>query len=224
MSFWKQLLRLAGLGRSRGPVSGIPYWEERARKHGVRSVLNIRHTPEEVEAETRRQKDILFPLMARELAPEDRVVLDLGCGPGRFTPGLAELTGGRVIGTDPIQHLLDLAPAHDRVEYRAMPEGVIPLPDGSVDVVWVCLVLTTITDEEVLRRSAAEIERVLRPAGLLFLVENTSHGKDRPHLRFRPEAFYHALFPSVLLRSVGGYTDLGERISVLAGRRRGEGG
>lgn len=223
MSLWERLLRLAGMGRSRGAVSGIPYWEERARKHGVRSVLNLRHTPEEVEAETRRQTEILFPLLARELGPEDRVVLDFGCGPGRFTPALAELTGGRAVGTDPIQHLLDLAPAHERVEYRAMSEGVIPLEDGSADVVWVCLVLTTITDEEVLRRSAAEVERVLRPGGLLFLVENTSRAKDRPHLRFRNEAFYGTLFPSIALRSEGGYTDLGERISVLAGRKRREG-
>ena len=204
-----------------GFAGGIPYWEERARKHGVRSVLNIRHTPEEVEAETRRQKEILFPLLAAELRPEDRTLLDFGSGPGRFSPGLAELTGGRVVGVDPIRHLLELAPAHPRVEYRCMPEGGIPLEDASVDVVWSCLVLTTITGSAVLRATVAEVERVLRPGGLLFVVENTSRGKNRPHLRFRPEEEYLRMFPAVPLRRVGEYQDLGERISVMAGRKGG---
>jgi len=214
--------RLLGRGGDFDAFDGIGYWQERARKHGVRAVLNIRHTPEEVEAETRRQREILFPLLAAELRPDDCLLLDFGCGPGRFTPALAETTGGRVVGVDPIQHLLDLAPPHPRVEYRRMQQGAIPLPDASVDVVWICLVLTAIPDAAVLRATVDEVERVLRPGGLLFLVENVHRRKNPPHLRFRPEEEYLGMFPAVPLRRVGEYVDLEERISVMAARKRGE--
>lgn len=212
------LRRLAG-GLERRRASGIAYWEERARKYGVRSVLDVRHSEDEVAAVTARQKEILFPLLAAELGGGETSILDFGCGTGRFTTGLADLVGGRAVGVDPIQYLLDLAPKQEGVEYRCMQEGVIPLGDASMDVVWVCLVLTAITEETVLQLSVREIERVLRPGGLLFLVENTSAKRGRTHVAFRSAADYCKLFPGVQLRAVGEYQDVGERISVLAGRK-----
>lgn len=231
MSFQRitRILRRLGGGLERRRASGIAYWEERARKYGVRSVLDVRHSEDEIAAVTARQKEILFPLLAAELGGGETSILDLGggetsildfgCGTGRFTTGLADLVGGRAVGVDPIQYLLDLAPRQEGVEYRCMQEGVIPLGDASMDVVWVCLVLTAITEEAVLQLSVREIERVLRPGGLLFLVENTSAKRGRTHVAFRSAADYRKLFPGVQLRAVGEYQDVGERISVLAGRK-----
>ena len=184
------------LGRSGEPApaeTGLPYWEKRAQQHGLRSVLDIRHTEEEITAVTEWQKSILFPHLQRQLRGDERLVLDFGCGPGRFTPGLAELADCRVVGVDPIQSLLDLAPTHPRVEYRRIEESHIPIEDDTVDVAWICLVLGTITDEETLRASVAEIERVLRPGGLIFLVENTAKKKSKPHFRFRSIREYRSL-------------------------------
>src|SRR5262245_29125919 len=75
------------LRRLRRGSASLGYWEARARSLGVRSVLNLRHTEAEIESVTAMQERILFPLLQERLRPDDRRVLDFGCGPGRFTPG-----------------------------------------------------------------------------------------------------------------------------------------
>lgn len=199
----------------------LHWWERRVRRSGAHSVLNRGHSPAEAARVTDWQKATLFPVLRRRLRGDERVVLDFGCGPGRFTPDLAGLIGGRAIGVDPIQSLLDLAPRHGDVEYRLLRDGRIPLEDGSTDAVWICLVLMCITDPKALERTAAEIGRVLRKDGLLFLVENTDPKPDTRHLRFRSVDEYRALFPDIALEHEGSYVDLGERISILSGRKQG---
>jgi SAM-dependent methyltransferase len=198
---------------------GIEYWEKRAAEHGARSVLNLTHGAGDIDAVTRRQIEILFPLLRSQLEGRERLALDFGCGTGRFSIPLAEAIGGRVIAVDPIQSLIDLAPAHPQVEYRRM-STTIPMANASADLIWVCLVLGAIVDPADLSRAVAEIDRVLAPRGLLFLVENTAEKRSIRHFSFRSEAEYAALFPTIALSSVGEYEDAGERISVLAGRKR----
>ncbi|HET6762274.1 MAG TPA: class I SAM-dependent methyltransferase [Longimicrobiaceae bacterium] len=202
------------------PLTGTAFWEARAARRGPRAVLHARYSAAEYDAVTARQQGILFPLLRAELRGEEKVVLDFGCGPGRFTPALAEVIGGRAIGIDVVQAFLDAAPRSDAVEYRAFDGRTIPLPDASADVVWIALVLGGITEDENLHAVTGEIQRVLRPGGLLFLAENTHSRKDAAHWRYRTADGYRQLFPRVHLRSVGGYEDAGEPIEVLAGRRK----
>ncbi|HYE58234.1 MAG TPA: methyltransferase domain-containing protein, partial [Rhodothermales bacterium] len=153
------------------------------------------------------------------LGGDERTVLDFGCGVGRFTVDLAGLVGGRAIGVDPTQALLDAAPHAENVEYHWIPNGRLPLPDASVDVVWICIVLTCITDPGALQAAITEIRRVLRERGLVFLVENTSAKPDLPHVAFRSVEAYRALFDFAPLRHETDYEDLGERIAVMTGRK-----
>lgn len=215
MGWVRRLLRFG-----KEPLAGIAYWEKRVRKHGSRAVLNLGHSSSEMEEVTRRQMEILFPEFQRRLLGGEKRVLDYGCGPGRFTAGLAGMLGpgGRAIGMDPIPRLLELAPKSDNVEYRVCTPGVIPLPTQSMDAVWSCLVLGGIQGE-VLSRTLAELDRVLIPGGLMFLVENTAEKADGKHWSFRSVPTYKSLFSFVPLEHVRDYEDLGERISVLAGRK-----
>lgn len=207
------------LGFARPPGRGREYWERRARQLGPRSVLNSGHPDSDYDAVTEKQKRELYPHLVRLLRGDEKLVVDFGCGPGRFTRDLAALTGGRAIGLDIVRTYLHLAPRDERVDYRLMGEGAIDLPDGCADVVWVCLVLGAIA-APTLSRSVAEITRVLKSGGLLFLVENTSPMPDSEHWTFRSAAEYRAMFPSVALERQHDYEDRGERISVLAGRSR----
>lgn len=210
--------RLLGRGSERRPAeTGLPYWERRAQQHGARSVLDIRHTQEEAAAVTEWQKSILFPHLQRQLRGNERLIVDFGCGPGRFTTDLAELARCSVIGIDPIESLLNLAPAHPSVEYRRIEKGRIPVEDDAADVAWISLVLGTITDENMLRATVAEIERVLRPGGLIFLVENTAGKKNKPHFHFRTIQEYRSLFIGARLEHLDDYYDRKERISIFAG-------
>ena len=125
---------------------------------------------------------------------------------------------GSAIGVDPIQSLLDLVPRHPTVDYQLMPEGQIPLASGAVDAVWICLVLGGIHGRT-LEATIGEIQRVLRPGGLLFLVENTTEGGGSSFWAFRSVAQYQRLLRPIPLAHVHDYHDLGERISVMIGRK-----
>lgn len=216
-------LRLAlknAVRRAQGlPSEEIERWEERARNFGARAVFNLGHSEGELLRVTELQKSQLYPKLREHLLPTDRVGLDLGCGTGRFTADLAAMTGDRAFGVDPIQSFLDLAPRSPAVEYRLMSEGRIPLEDGAVDVAWICLVLGGLR-EKVLLETVNEVRRVLRPGGLVFLVENTTQATDSAIWHFRTVAEYQRLFRPVPLELVHQYTDLGETISVLVGRAK----
>ena len=93
------------------------------------------------------------------------------------------------------------------------------LGDDEFDIVWVCLVLGGIPSA-LLGGAVQSIERTIRPGGLLFLVENTSAQTDVPHWSFISVEQYQAMFTSVDLQKVSEYTDLGQEISVMAGRRK----
>ncbi|MBW3629613.1 MAG: methyltransferase domain-containing protein, partial [Gemmatimonadetes bacterium] len=201
--------------------SDLRWWEERARRHGARAVYNSGHAAEDLPLIDQKQKEILYPILQSRLNGDERVILDFGCGPGRFTPDLAQLVRGRAIGVDPIQSLLDAAPRTEATEYRLVRHGCLPLQDDSVDVVWICLVLTCIVDARAVREAVAEVERVLRPGGLVFLVENTAAKKDMRHIAFRSIDDYRALFAFAPLRHERDYEDRGEPISILCGRKRG---
>jgi SAM-dependent methyltransferase len=226
-----RLARLAGrhLGRLwRRPGAGaglaadldvVRYWEQRVASLGRRAVLNLGHTDQEYDAVTLRQAQEILPHLQAFLEGTEKLVLDYGCGPGRFAPLLSSVCGAQVLALDPVAALLEMAPRHPRVEYRLLTGGQVPLDPASVDVVWVSLVLGGIRDGE-LRRAAAELTRVLRLKGILLLAENTSEKPDLPHWHFRSVEAYRALFPGVALSRVHSYDDLGETISVMVGRKQ----
>ena len=213
----KLLRRLYRLLAAR-PVDSIEYWNDRARQHGARAALNLGHSEEEVDAVTQMQCDEIFPYFQRELSGGERVVLDFGCGPGRFSGDLARLINGSCIAVDPVQSFLDLAPKHPSVSYQLLPKDChIPMQDDSADVVWVCLVLGGV-GPGLLSTVCSELLRVLKLGGLLFLVESTSQIPDSPTWSYRSIAEYHRLFPEVNLKHLHDYFDLGQRISIMSGR------
>jgi SAM-dependent methyltransferase len=211
------LLRSVRLRVSR-PRSGIPYWQERVRQFGARAVLNTGHSAAEIDRVTERQWNLLEPLLRAQLRGDESRALDFGCGYGRFTTRIAAAIGGTALGVDPIAALLAMTTRSANVSYALLGEEGIPARNCSFDVVWICLVLGSIVDEKKCRRVIAETRRVLAPGGLLFVVENTADLKSPSYARFRPAATYASMFKPVPLAVIGEYEDLGERISVLAGR------
>lgn len=127
------------------------------------------------------------------------------------------MIGGKAIGIDPIGALIEMAPENESVEYKVMQEGIIPLPDDSVDVVWICLVIGCI-EQNALGNTINEINRVLKSGGLLFLVENTSEKPSVKQYVFRQFSDYKEMFSFVPLVHLHDYFDLDERISIMAGR------
>lgn len=211
-----------GAGQPSPVTAGVDYWRDRVAAMGKRAVFDSRHPEESLAAVTDMQKRVLYPVFERLLAPPHNLLVDFGCGYGRFSGDLAELIDGRVLAVDPVAELLRLAPAHPRVEYRLLDEsGRVPVADAAVDIVWCCLVLGTLHEEGALRRAADELSRILRPSGLCFVVENTSvkHGATGPYKK-RSIADVTAAFPAVALRPLLHYVDIDEIIHVFGGAKR----
>lgn len=207
------------VARGRRRDDDIQRWELRAEKFGPRAVFHLGHPEDELDQVTRFQKERLYPLFRAGLRGDERLVLDLGCGTGRFTPDLAKIVSGRAIGVDPIARLLERADQRPGVEYRVMRAGTIPVATGSVDIVWICLVLGGIRGD-VLDSTIHEIHRVLKPGGLVFLVENTTEGLGNDLWAFRSFDEYSRLMAPLVLDHLDDYEDLGERVSIFMGRYR----
>jgi len=198
--------------------TGIRYWQRRAKQFGPLSVLNLGHRADDIAVVTAQQKAAILPFFRQALNGREAVLLDFGCGPGRFTSDLASIIDGKAIGVDPISDYLKWAPKAPNVDYCLMKVGRIPLPSDSVDIVWVCLVLGGLNDS-LLKETSSEILRVLRRDGLLFLVENTSEHPSVPHWTCRQFNEYQDQFHDTTLVHLTDYFDLGERISIMAGRK-----
>jgi len=78
-------------------------------------------------------------LIAAQVGRSTSLIVDLGCGTGRFSDLLAAHFGVQVIGFDPSQKMIDQArrkPTTDTVSYRHGAAEAIPLSDGSADLVF----------------------------------------------------------------------------------------
>lgn len=205
-------------------------WDARVRTLGPRAVYNVAHrTPEIQAAFTKKQADALLPVLRKHLLGDELLTLDFGCGIGRWTPVLQEVIGGQVIGVDPTSELLAEATrtrSGENIFYRLYENGEIPVATGIVSVLWSCLVLSTIMDDEMLRHTVEEFRRVLKPGGLLFVVDNTSGPRHRPVVMSRwsrsrtPEEYRSAFVPICDVDILWAYEDEGEGHHVFVGRKR----
>jgi len=139
---------------------------------------------------------------ARALSPETRrlwqdllsahidraavsLIIDLGCGTGRFLELLAAHFGVRVMGIDPSLKMLDHARrklTSENVVYCQGLTEAIPFRDGCADLVFMSMVYHHFTDPSVV---AKECHRVLREGGYA-VIRNGTRESDFPHRHFFP--------------------------------------
>lgn len=197
------------------------YWQQRAERFGPRAVFNLKHPENRLNEVTGFQRNTILPLIRPLLRGDEQHALDFGCGTGRFTADLARLIGGSALGIDPTLPLINEATPADDVRFVHAPDGRVPAASRSMDLVFVSLVLGGLRGA-LLGRAVGEITRVLKRDGLLVLIENTSDQPDAEHWVFRGIDEYQKLFPTIKLKHLDDYDEVGERISILAGRPRAE--
>ena len=136
-----------------------------------------------------RSVDEYADFVLPSIGSDDRV-LDVGCGPGSITIGLAQVAG-HVTGIDvddaEFAEARAYAAAHgiSNVEFREGSIYELDLADASVDVCTLCSMMETLDDP---LAGLAEVRRVLKPGGLLGAssIEYGGlilHGPDEPLLR-----------------------------------------
>jgi SAM-dependent methyltransferase len=190
----------------------------------------------EVERVRAHQRSML-PLLELTVGRADRV-LDFGCGTGGTTVALAlspDLAASSVTGVDANPRAIVAAHVRAsgyrvdaRCEFHAVVAGArLPFDDGAFDLAVTVSVLEFITDEAERRAAVAELARVTRSGGHLFVAT------PRPWLRelhsdrwlgdFRTTPGYPWSSPASQLRGwLPGWhvVDLGRAVATIVTRRR----
>ena len=127
-------------------------------------------------------QDLLAVYVDRAAMP---LVIDLGCGTGRFSELLAAHFGVQVIGIDPSLKMLDQArrkPTIGNVAYWQGSAEALPLRDGCADLVFMSMAYHHLTDPTAVSH---ECHRVLRQGGYVC-IRNGTRESDFPHRHFFP--------------------------------------
>jgi len=97
------------------------------------------------------------------------LVLDIGCGPGIFSRGLAQL-GYQVYGIDYSEAMIEVAKkatVEENIHYQVGDIYAIPFPDNKFDMI-ICLAV--FQSVEHVEDAIAEIRSKLKPHGLLIVL------------------------------------------------------
>ncbi len=147
------------------PPTDHEYWEERTRLYGARAAG---YSDAAMDAyEDRLRRAAIERLVGRG---NGRRLLDAGCGSGRWSIRLAE-AGWVVTGADISHGLLALAPSAPNVTYVQGSIQDLDLPTASFDAVLSVTVLQHITDERSFDTAVDNLMRMLRPAGMVAVLE-----------------------------------------------------
>jgi ubiquinone/menaquinone biosynthesis C-methylase UbiE len=116
-------------------------------------------------------------------------ILDLGCGTGRFSEALADRFDAEVVGIDPSRKMLEEARRKrrdPRVRYELGRGEAIPLPNQSVDLVFMSMIFHHLDNPSL---AARECRRVLRDGGIAFLRAGSSERiSSYPYVDFFPQS------------------------------------
>ncbi len=109
-----------------------------------------------------------------------KVIVDAGCGAGKFTQAIASFGAKRVIGIDIGEENIAFAkeqakkvPHGAKIDYRVGSVLNLPVEDASADFVW-CNSVGHVTGDQ--RATVSELSRVLMPNGQLFYYVNGRFG------------------------------------------------
>ena len=168
-----------------------------------------------MSAEPRVERDELIVLNRLVLlAAQD--IIELGCGAARLARELlVRYPATRVTGleVDAIQHARNLAAPAERLRFIAAGAQAIPLPDAKFDL---ALMLKSLhhVPQLIMDQALAEVHRVLRPGGHLYVSEPVFAGALNEITRlFNDEQAVRAAAQAALDRALatGAWAQVAER-------------
>jgi len=171
-----------------------------------------------------RERQLLAMLREAQLLPgEGRALLEIGCGEGRELARFLNWGArpGDLHGVDLLESAIDVA-------RRLVPAGEwictsahqLPFPDHSFHLVMQFTVFTSILDEEMKHRVAAEMARVMHPDGAIIWYDFRYSNPFNSDVRGIDQSEISNLFPGmeVRLRPVTLAPPLARRLGHLSCR------
>lgn len=141
-------------------------------------------------------KDFTHPLDPELLAryvPRDARVLDYGCGYGRLTAELTALGYGGVHGVDPSRAMIERGRReHPGLSLSRQTALRLPDADGSYDAVLLFVVLNVVPEDGDQHAILAELARLVRPGGVLYVSDVPLQRDERNVRRYEEYAQEHA--------------------------------
>ncbi len=115
---------------------------------------------------------------------EGMTVLDVGTGPGFFLPYLSRMVGdkGKVYAVDIQEEMVRMAQEKvqkenlTNVEVMKSEENSIPLPDSSIDFIFMAFTFHELTDP---RTFAEELKRIAKPFAYLAVIDWKKEERDK---------------------------------------------
>lgn len=134
-------------------------------------------------------KQFTTPFQANEFADYvgfDSIILDVGCGYGRTLDELHHLGYQHLSGIDFSQGMIDRGKQQvPYLDLRLKKDARIDLPDHSIDAVILFAVLTCIISNEEQKTLISEIDRVLKPTGILYINDFLINTDERNQSRYQ---------------------------------------
>ncbi|HUS12131.1 MAG TPA: class I SAM-dependent methyltransferase [Pyrinomonadaceae bacterium] len=125
----------------------------------------------------------------RKYSNKQATILDYGCGYGRTLAELAEADFQNLVGVDFSEAMLSRARlAVPRAGLVRTDGHSLPFENECFDAVLLFAVLTCIPDNNEQRQLIAEVKRVLRPGGLLYISDLLVNNDQRNHERYERDS------------------------------------
>ncbi|MGP4079975.1 class I SAM-dependent methyltransferase [Pseudalkalibacillus sp. R45] len=166
------------------------------------------------------QGRVVSDMLGKLNLKKDDTVLDVGCGRGFLMNSLAkQVSGGKVIGIDnwsdkrnknapetTLQNA-ETEDVKDRIEVQTADTRNLPFEDETFDAVASSLTIHTIPDPDERQKALEEIARVLKPDGLVAIMD-FMYVEEYPAILAKAgltdvekSQFYFSMFPPVIIVS-----------------------
>lgn len=155
-----------------------------------------------------------------ETLPKAARILDYGCGYGRSLATLREHGWANAVGVDFAGAMVERGKAlHPELDLRAIDDLPLDEPDGAFDLALLFAVLTCIPGDEEQAAVIAELMRLLKPGGLIYVSDVPLQSDPRSLARYEAGLPRHGIW-GVWDREDGGvfrHVDMAWMRELLAG-------
>jgi SAM-dependent methyltransferase len=177
--------------------------EYERREHTLGRDFYALFRPANLFAHQARERELRELLAREELLPlRERSLLEIGCGDGEWFASFERfgldlrLLHGIELDARRIERARERAPAAD---LRVGDAARLPWPDGAFDVVFQSTVFSSVLDWGVRSTIAREMERVLKPQGVVVWYDFVLDNPSNPNVKGMRREEIARLFPGATL-------------------------